>query len=69
MGFEPTHAERIVFSVKRLNHSATLSDQRSSNGKLNRTNKKWSKDASLQIEYYFRSKQKTYQSKPLFDQK
>ena len=68
MGFEPTHAERIWFLVKRLNHSATLSDQKSFNGKMNRTNKKWSKDASLQVEYYFCSKQKTYQIKPLFDQ-
>ena len=40
MWFETMQAERIDLAVKRINHSATLSDQRGFNGKLNQNNKK-----------------------------
>ena len=69
MGFEPTQAKSMVSAVNRFNLSATLPNQSSFNGKLNRNKKKWSKDASLQIGIYFCWKQKTRQIKPLFDQK
>ena len=39
MGVEPTQAERVGLTVKRLNHSTTLSNQRSFKGKNNRKNK------------------------------
>ena len=40
MCFEPMQAERFDLADKPFNHSATLSDQRSFNGKLNRNNEK-----------------------------
>ena len=64
MVFQPTHAERIGSAEQRLNHSATLPDRRSIIGKLNRTKKKWSKGASLQIEYFFPQNKKRIKSSP-----
>ena len=58
MCFEPMQAERFDLAAKPLNHSATLSDQRSVNGKLNQNNEKLKQDASLLIEYFFCSKQR-----------
>ena len=69
MWFETMQAERIDLAVKRINHSATLSDQRGFNGKLNQNNKKLKQRCLLQIEHFFDQNKKTYQIKPLFDQK
>ena len=70
MFFEPMQAERFDLADKPLNHSATLSDQRSFNGKLNRNNEKLKQRcfASNRIFFSFKTK-KTYQIKPLFDQR
>ena len=32
MGFEPTHGDRIGLAVRRLNHSATLSESSAARG-------------------------------------
>ena len=58
MGFEPTQAKRIGSAVNRFNLSATLPNQSLFNDKLNRNKKKWSKDASLQIEIFSNAQNK-----------
>ena len=62
MGFEPTQAKSMVSAVNRFNLSATLPNQSSFNGKLNRNKKKWSKYASLQIVIFFAQNKKTVKS-------
>ena len=58
MRFQPTRAKRIGSAVNRVNLSATLPNQSSFNGKLNRNKKKWSKYASLQIGFFLAQNKK-----------
>ena len=69
MRFEPTRAKRIGSVINRVNLSATLPNQSSFNGKLNRNKNKWNKDASLQIGFFFCSKQKKKSNQAIFRSK
>ena len=62
MGFEPTYAERFELAVQCLNQSATLYYQMSFKGKINRTKKNLKQRCFAKVK-------KTYQNKPLIDQK
>ena len=69
MGFEPTQAKSMVSAVNRFNLSATLPNQSSFNGKLNRNKKKMKQICFTSNSNFFCSKQKNGQIKPFFDQK
>ena len=65
MRFQPKRAKRIGSAVNRVNLSATLFNQSSFNGKLNRNKNKWSKDASLQIGFFLLKTKKNVKSSHL----
>ena len=69
MWFEPKQAERFVLADKPLNHSATLSDRRTFNGKLNRNYKKLKQRCYASNTLFFARNEKIYQINPLFVQK
>ena len=61
MGFKPTHADRFGLADKPPNHSATLSDQRTFDGKLNRNNEKLKQRCfASNIKLFFAQNEKFY---------
>ena len=69
MASEPTHAGLFGLAVQHFNYSAILSDHTSIIGKLNQTNKTLKQSCCASNRMLLNQNNKTYQIKPLFDQK